>query len=534
MRWTRGRHSWRWGGDLRVQRLNERTTGTARGAFTFTGFATAQGAAGAAGYDLADFLLGLPQRTAIQFSGRDAALRQTSWNAYAQDDWRVASRVTINAGVRYEFVPPYSEARGRLVNLDVAPGFAAVDAVIAGGTGRFTGAFPAALIESDRNNFAPRIGAAVRLREMTVLRGGYSINYDAPAYSSLAERLAQQPPFAVAQTGVATAASPLTLANGFPALAPTVVTNTFGVDRRLVAGVAQIWMTELQQEFTPTTTMTVTYTGTRGAHLAMLRAPGRVAGAGRTIDAQPFLWETSDGWSRMSAGGVRLRKTFRGGSSADGSYVYSRSSDNDPSLGGADVPQNDLDLDGERGPSNFDRRHKATASYTIALPVGHDRTWLHDGGATAAILGDWSISGDVQAASGLPFTARVRGDFTDVARTPFAALRANATGQPIALAHPTQQAFFNTGAFTAPAPGAFGNAGRNTIRGPGYWQMNMTFVKAFPRAAGRGLELRAQISNVFNTPQLIGLDTYVDSPTFGRVTSAGPMRRTIVSARYSF
>ncbi|MBV9609829.1 MAG: carboxypeptidase regulatory-like domain-containing protein, partial [Acidobacteria bacterium] len=142
--------------------------------------------------------------------------------------------------------------------------------------------------------------------------------------------------------------------------------------------------------------------------------------------------------------------------------------------------------------------------------------------------GDWTI------ASGTPFTARVLGSFTDVNRGTNGSLRADYTGLPISIPDPSVTQWFNTAAFVAPPSGQFGNAGRNTIIGPGSRLFNMAFTKMFPMGDVRALEFRAQMSNIFNTPQFTSIDTVVNSPSFGRVVSVGSMRSVLLTARFRF
>jgi hypothetical protein len=137
-------------------------------------------------------------------------------------------------------------------------------------------------------------------------------------------------------------------------------------------------------------------------------------------------------------------------------------------------------------------------------------------------------------ASGNPMTARVLSNASDVARGTNGTLRADYTGTPVTLEDPTIQAFFNTAAFAIPAPGTFGNAGRNTIPGPGNVTVNMAVVKNVPLPGARFLNLRVQANNVLNRPQFGSVDTVVNSPTFGQVVSMRPMRSVQIVARVSF
>ena len=136
--------------------------------------------------------------------------------------------------------------------------------------------------------------------------------------------------------------------------------------------------------------------------------------------------------------------------------------------------------------------------------------------------------------SGGPFTPRVVGDFADVARGTNGTLRADYTGAPIAIDNPTLDRFFNTSAFVQPLAGTFGTAGRNTVIGPGFTNVTMALAKNVDFGGGRGVNIRVQANNVFNNPQFSGIDTVVNSPTYGRVISVRPMRSVQIITRFRF
>ncbi|MGI9101995.1 MAG: TonB-dependent receptor domain-containing protein [Terriglobales bacterium] len=543
-----GKHTVRWGGDFRRIYLNTRTDKNARGTFIFTGLYTAGFAGGAplagTGYDFADFLLGFAQQASVQYGANDYHFNANSWDLFVLDDWRVRGNLTINVGLRYEYVSPYSEANHQIANLDAAPGFAAVAPVCpmqiansaCGPNGPYSGVFPATLVNPDRNNFAPRIGIAWKAFAKTVVRAGYGINYNTTQYANIVQNLAFQPPFDFTQTNVGTFAAPLLVQNAFPTVVPSTTTNNYGVDRNYRLGYVQMWNLNVQRELSRSLVLNVDYTGTKGTHLDMLRAPNRTATGVLITGAQPFLWESSVGDSILHSGTVRLRKRMSSGLSLGGSYTFSKSIDNASSIGGGAgvVAQNDQDLAAERGLSSFDQRHRLTADYVYEFPLGTNKRWLGAGGTLAHIFGDWQWSGNFSLASGFPFTARVLGAFFDVASGVNGTLRANMTGQPIALADPSVAEWFNTAAFTPPPPGQFGDAGRNTIIGPRTWAVNMALAKTINLGETKNLELRWQANNVFNTPQFTGLDTVVNSRTFGQVITAGAMRRMTLLARFRF
>ena len=218
--WTHGKHSWRWGGDFRRIQLNTETSSNARGTFIFTGYNTSELTAGApgqsaqqvlgTGYDFADFLLGYPQQTSLQFGQNNYHFHGNYWDLYLQDEWKVRGNLTLNLGVRYEYVSPLTEENNLIANLDLSssvlnPALSAAPAVaevLPGQMGPYSGALPASLVRPDRNNFAPRIGFAWKPFSKTVVRGGYGINYNTGAYQGIAQQLAFQPPFSTAATNI--------------------------------------------------------------------------------------------------------------------------------------------------------------------------------------------------------------------------------------------------------------------------------------------------------------------------------------------
>jgi hypothetical protein len=140
----------------------------------------------------------------------------------------------------------------------------------------------------------------------------------------------------------------------------------------------------------------------------------------------------------------------------------------------------------------------------------------------------------VNLATGTPFTVRVLGNFNDVARGTNGTLRADVTGQPFSVADPTTLEWFNTAAFSLPPTGQFGDSGRNILIGPTTLVFNMSMSKNFQLKENTGFEIRADATNVFNTPQFTSIDTTVNSPTFGQIIGAGAQRRMSLNLRYHF
>jgi hypothetical protein len=532
------KHTLRAGGDFRLDNTNSQTDSNANGAFVFTGLYSAGGTSTirAGGLDFADFLLGLPQEASLQYGPGDVKLRGKSLSAYLQDDWRKSATLTFNLGVRYELLWPYVEQNGQMVNLDVNSNFTAAVPVLSGATGPFSGKFTKGLIDLDTNNVAPRVGFAWRIKPGTILRGGYGISYNSGSYSTIARQLVGQPPFAVTNTSIGVAGSPLLFSDPFIAALPDETTNTYGVDSTYGLGLVQTWNTDLSRDFRQAWNVSAGYTETRGSSLDIVRAPNRDPNGLRIEGVQPFLWETSEGSSILHAGSFRLRRRPVKGIGFGASYTLARSRDNASSLGGGGtvVAQNDQDLNAEWGLSSFDRRHQLTADTSIELPFGPNRPWLKGGGLWAGLLRDWRLTTTYTWQSGTPLTARVLASVSDVLRGTNGTLRADYNGERIQLAGPTIDQFFNTSAFSVPAPGLFGNSARNLIIGPDSRQLNAQFSRDVRMGGNRSVTLQLNATNLLNMVNYATVDTVVNSPTFGQVLSVRPMRSMQFTMRFRF
>jgi hypothetical protein len=530
------RHQLRMGGDFRLDSSSHQINSNARGTFAFTGVYTSGGAATGArsGADLADFLLGLPQQATLQVGGT-SRLRQPALNAYIEDNWQKNAKLTLNLGLRYELAVPYVEADGRMANLDVTPTFTQAVPVTPGGTGPFTGSFPSGLLNDDANNLGPRLGLAYRVDPRTVLRGGYSITYNSGSYASIARELSGQPPFTDTETINNTFTAPLTMAEALLSSTATT-TNNWGVDRDFALGTIQTWNATVTRNVGRDWTLQAGYTATKGTDLDILRAPNLAPGGSPIAGAQPYIWESSGGRSMMNGGTFQVQRRLATGYRGGVSYTFAKSMDSASSLGagGTVVAQNDKDLESEWGISSFDRRHQISGNAYLELPWGPNRRWLKDGGTLAGLFGEWSVQLNVTLQSGTPLTARVLGASTDLLRGVNGSLRADYDGAPIQVSNPTIDEFFNIAAFSAPGQGMFGSSQRNMIVGPGARQLDAMFQRDVRLGGSRAMTLQVNAVNLLNTVQWSGVDTNVNSPSFGQVTSVRPMRTVTLSLRFRY
>jgi hypothetical protein len=541
-----GKHNIRLGGELRRVEQNLLTDPNARGTFAFSGYTTSDFTTNGlpvtnTGFDFADFLLGLPQTTSVRFGDTSNYFRSWVYDGFLQDDWRATPHLTILYGLRYEYSLPFTEKYGHLSDLTFGPGFSSAAAV----TGQNPGSLPTALLRGDDHNFAPRFGLAYRpwSKHSLVVRAGYGLFYDGSIYSRLYTNMASQPPFAQASTLVTTPQQVLTLENGFPKLGPNILSNTYALDPNFRTPYAQTWNFSIEDEIVRNVVLSIGYVGTKGTKLDLLLAPNQSAPGALITTGAPtalqntlaFTYETSGAASIYHGLQVGLRRQFHGGFSMSGQYVFSKSIDD----AGRTVAQNYLDLQAERALSSFDVRNKLLINHTYQLPFGEQRHWLNKGGTAGRVLGNWQLSGITTIQSGTPYMAQILGNLSDRAGTAaISNLRADATGLPVELprSQRTAEDFFNIAAFSLPAPGDYGNAGRDTIPGPGTVNFNMSLDKLVTFSRERGIQgdFRVESDNIFNTPKFGGLSTVVNGQGFGRVTSVGAMRSVIFSLRLRF
>jgi trimeric autotransporter adhesin len=539
---SRGKHTLTYGLQYARNDMSTQTQQNGRGTFNFTGQATSElGADGVAvtgtGFDFADFLLGRPQSASIQYSDTSMYFRQNNWTAYALDDWKVGSNLTLNVGLRWEFFSPLVEKYGQMANLDIAPDFTNVSVVTPATPG-----FPGGLINPDYKDISPRLGLAWKvpfIKRSTIVRSGYGIYYNGQAYIPFGLDLAEQPPFATALNVNTSPTNILQLANGFTAVYPKDVTNTYAVDRYYHTPYAQTWNLSIQHDLGKGFFMEVGYLGTKGTRLDVLSVPnqgppGTAINQLQVGNAVGFTYDNPVGDSIYNALQTHLMRRFRGGISMDARYTFSKSIDDASSFGGvgATVAQNWLDLAAERGLSSFNRTSVFTMSWVYTSPFGNPTSHFAASGWSGRLLRNWSLSGSITAETGIPLTARVLGNTAELAQTSgVGSDRADATGEPVTAG----TGYFNLAAFTVPPHGEFGDAGRNTIPGPDMLAVNMAFGRSFQFGdTRRRLEFRFEANNIFNQVSITNINTVVNASTYGLPISAAAMRTCDVVMRFRF
>ena len=542
------------GGDLRKQGYNDFFEQNPRGSFTFTGAATAGTASDAAtsGSDLADFLLGVPDTSSIAFGNADKYFREPVYDAYATDDWRILSALTINAGLRWEYGAPITELHGRLVNLDLAPNFTAAAPVLdSHPIGQITGEhYPSSLIRPDRLGIEPRIGISWRPfpASTVVVRAGYGIYHDASVYLAPALQLAQQAPLSKSVDVENSAACPLTLANGFNNCS-SVTADNFAIDPNFRVGYAQTWQLAVQRDLPASLQLTATYLGVKGTHGVQQFLPNTYPiGAVNPCPDCPlgFVYRSSGGNSTRQSGQLQLRRRLRSGFTAMLLYTWSKSIDDDGQLGGqgyvsssqsssssgatASIAQNWLNPRAERALSTFDQRQllNLQVQYTSGEGMGGGdlmRSW------SGRLLKEWTVLTKIATGTGLPETpvypAAVPGTgFSNI-------IRPSLSGAPITSALGAGVHLDNA-AYTAPAAGQWGTAGRDSITGPEQFSLDSSLARTFRPNTRFFLDVRVDATNMLNHAVFTGWNTAWNSSQFGAPFAANPMRSLQTTLRLRF
>jgi hypothetical protein len=516
--YVRGNHLFKFGADLRFSQQNAFRDVESRGRLQFSPFFQLTGNA------LGDLLLGFPLLTSVARVDNPQRIRTESYNFFINDSYRVTQRLTLNAGLRYEYNSPPVDADDRANVYDVA-----TRSLVGVGTN----GVPRSGFEADRNNFAPRVGFAWSVGEETVLRGGYGIYYDQSPLAP-AEALYFNSPFFDNNIFFSLPGLPLTLNDPFPSFFPFPLPDSaLAIQRDLRTGYMQHWNFNVERQIGSRSVLEVAYVGSKGTKLLTARdinqpQPG-VLPPGLPFVPRPDprfddidLLESRAN-SNYNALQARFQQRLTRGFSALASYTWSKSIDDASnffsSAGDPNFPQNSYNVAAERGRSNFDVRHRLSLSYSYAFPFRKPGE-----GFIASLVNGWETFGIVTLQSGRPFTVALLSEI-DNSGTGRSILgfgandRPNVSGNP-ELSNPTTQQWFNTAAFAFPAPGTFGNAGRNILDGPGFQNVNMSLLKNTRFNERVNLQFRAEAFNLFNHPNFNLPDNFLGSPTFGRITSA--------------
>jgi hypothetical protein len=591
--WIKGRHSLRFGAEIRRDRFNYFGNQFLDPEFQFNGQMTRNPSTNAGGTSLADFFLGYTSAARFSVSPAFGQLRSTAQYYYAQDTWRVRPNLTLDFGLRYEYTEPYRDRSQKLTNIyipkliygvvNVAPELHPT--IVRAGSGDFYEGLPFrfspstlngqtipvnvardgrmgdALVNPDSNDFAPRIGISWSPNPKWTIRAGSGIFYSQEVGNTrfdMARSLAGR-----IQT------------SGSPTNFPTVTESNFvtvdpatGIDRPagaypgvIAPGVWPMmqnvrdsytlqWLVNVQREVSRSTVLEVGYIGSISRHLWGLfdaNEPIPSGNGSSTNSRAPYpefsILQTihSDGRGSYQSGAAKLTRRFQSGLTALIGYTYAKSIDSASAWRGQgdanSVNTSTCLITCEKGVSGFDVTHRMVSSVIYELPFGKGRMFgSHWNALTNHVLGGWQVSSILTLQSGLP--ANVLGGRSSLAYLD--GQRPNATGQPIGVEDQNLNHWFNTAAVALPAQGVIGNIGRNVLRGPSQQYWDFSAHKAFRILEGHELTFRFEAFNFPNHPGFgrpgtnIGTTTAVPA-TFGVISSLqNNMRQIQLGLKYTF
>lgn len=514
--WTHGAHTLIAGADIRKLITSRIAVNSTLGQFNFDGHATGNAAA--------DFFLGyssLVQTPAPQVRNTVAEWRD---GFFVTDNWHATKRLTLNLGLRYELptVPYTVNGYATILNSSLTalvpanppqPGFE--------------------LIGPNHKDFAPRVGVAYRLTERTVFRAGYGIYYN-PNQTNTFTFLSANPPFAFAAS-YPSSANP-TFANPEPAGAgstPSKTPNVISPNFDLPTPTMNQWSAGVQQSLWSGAALDISYLGSQTVHLDRsyyINTPR--PGPGVVQKRRPYQnfgdirIINNDEDSNYQGLSLSLRQRLSHGVTALVSYTWSHALDASTDSNGGGFPMNPFNWKQDYGNSNWDIRHRFVGSFTYDIPFLRSSSHAF----LRTVVGGWQVNGILIAQTGIPFNVIASNDYTNTGR---ANQRPNLIALPsvnCGSGHLTNCIGMN--AFELPSNFAWGSAGRNILRGPGYWNLDLSAFKDFAIKERLKLQFRAEFFNFTNTPAFAnpaatlpglskGVYSYagVNPGTFGTISS---------------
>ena len=537
--WMKGRHTVRFGVDDQYELGSTGYLVFGRGNYTFLNLSTSTLVGPPGGNAYASFLVGAPfQVLRDQFPPGMVELISSRAGFFAQDDFKVTSKLTVNVGARYDIMPYPREKYDRLSNFDPATRTMLI-------AGQNTSQ---RLRATDYRNLAPRVGLAYAPGFKTVIRAGYGIGFVDPLGSgSILTSNEFNIPFYYRNniTLFPFTAPTYRLSSLLPALAVPPPSAPTGDQRYLTPNdgnqYSQTWSLSIQKALSSSWLLETAYVGTSGNRLLMTsNINAALPGTTNPVARQPFgsalgqVVQYSNGAHSIYHGlQSKIEKRFSRGLYFLTSYTWSKSIDNqsngtDDSAASGQYPQDFRNAALDRGLSSFDRTHRLIGSAVWEIPAPLVS------GLTHAILGGWQLSGIFGVQTGTPFSvlmpcATINAQGNNC-RPNVAGIGSLPSGQR-SIAE-----WFNTSAFVIPSTPAYGNAGRNILRGPGSANIDTGLSRSFKwgDAETRRLQIRSEYFNVLNHTNL-GLPVHsTDSPALGTITSAAPARVIQIGARLEF
>lgn len=554
---VRGKHTIKAGLDFALYRVSSNPTvaglgsglvnNAGLGRFDFTGRYTSATKTAAPANAFADFLLGYANTT-YRSSGSPAEVFSSNrYSAYVQDDIQVSPKFSLSIGLRYMVQIPWSERDGRMAQFDPASGklYLAGTQYPPGAQPALANAYPITfaqnvglpntLIQTDTNNWQPRIGFAYRPfgDGKTVIRSGFGVYTNfLPVFIGFRQLGFSNPPFLLAES-FESAAGPtptLTLANPFPgngALSPNP--SITAVQRNLRNAESYQWNFTVEREVARNLGVRVSYVGNRSTHLPWYNYPINLSQQQIPGPLQPnrpyqpwadILELASGGDSTMHELQLEAIKRYSSGLTFQLEYAWTSSLDDTPTVGG---PQDPYYVSGDRGNTDGVRRHVFSAAYSYELPFGKGKPFLSGAGhALNALVGGWELAGITYLRTGTPFSLGIT-----ATQPGWRATRPNANGTgALSRSERSIYRWFDPSVYSLPAPFTYGNSARNSLFGPGDIIFDASLLKNFSIRERLRVQLRGEFFNLPNHTNFGNPATNISVPsTVGKITSAGDARQ---------
>lgn len=545
--WTRKAHSMKFGFEYRSEQMVIASINRPNGDYSFNGFYSGNAAA--------DFLLGLPSQFRRTTTNQPQDGSRSVYSLYAQDEWRAAPNITVSAGLRYEISPPFVDTNDALNAFHPGKQSVRFPDAPAGLVYPNDPGVPRGTYATDKNNIAPRLGIVwdPSGEGRTSVRAAWGVFYDALAgQGDFWQSGVLAPPFTplveVNAPAPLTLRDPLTVAGGSGTRFPNNLT-IIGWAEDFTTPYAYQFNTSFQHQFGNSIGAEIGYVGSRGRNLPMffevnpgVYAPGQTTAGARIFGSafalvRPTFSAADSSYNALQTS-VRMRP--RNGLNFSASYTLGQAKDHVSGLNVGGEPRPVLPVtigdeasfdrarDLEWGYALFDVRHRFVVSFGYELP-----TLDTQGALVRGILGGWQLNGIIQKQTGFPVVLT-----NSQLSIRYLTNRPDATCDPNDGAPNTVEKWFNTECFvtrplaqTGEQPG---NAGRNTIRGPGFASTDLSLFKNIALPNAHRIQLRLEAFNAFNQNRFNSPSGAINTTNFGRITSAQDGRVMQLGVKYIF
>jgi hypothetical protein len=573
--WVRGKHSMRFGGEFRYNQYLQLGNEFARGRFTANGAFTSNGNTLSGGYSGADFLMGYFSQIDSAVALAKGDFRDREAGLYFDDTWKITSKLTVNAGLRWELAEPLLDKFGNEVSFQIRqplpyyanePNANLHPVYVRSGSGNFydgvdfrfntnvqlarDGRLGPRLIQTDWNNFAPRLGIAYSPSSKWVFRAGVGVFYSEESKNSIFDL----------NRGMGGRASITPDQTGIPTLSYTNFINssqlpvsfapglTWGVDSNLRTPYTMQYLFNVQRSLGTHSTLELGYTGNQSRKLDYLvNANGPVPGVTAFTTRAPYPeWQAiqflnGDGIANYNAFSAKLSQRFGRDFTTLFSFTWSKAIDESSAIRGTGNdfgPMNPHCRSCDRGPAGFNVPRRFVTSILYTLPFGKGRRFLTNGGPVVDhVVGGWQLSTITTVQDGASIVTS-SWDAAGQVIVPHSN-RLNCVGNPVAD-NPNPDRYFAKEAFSNAVAGTFGNCGRNNLIGPGQWNVDFSAAKDFRISESHGLQFRMEMFNAPNHPAWgnpsasWGSSNATPSTAFGRIRGTSQLRQIQFALKYHF